>query len=32
MVQMFELTASEEEKTPDEYWDYVRERDRQDKP
>jgi hypothetical protein len=31
MVQMFEMSASEEEKTPKEYWDYVRERDRQEK-
>ena len=31
IVQMFEMTASEEEKTPHEYWDYVRERDRQEK-
>jgi len=27
MVQIFEMTAIEDEKTPDEYWHYVRERD-----
>jgi hypothetical protein len=31
LVQIFELTASEGERTPSEYWDYVRERDRQEK-
>jgi len=27
VIQIFELTASEKERTPDEYWDYVKERD-----
>ena len=31
MVQIFEMTATENEKTPNEYWDYVRERDRKEK-
>jgi len=29
MVQLFEMTAIEDDKTSDEYWDYVRERDNQ---
>jgi len=31
IVQIFEMTATEKEKTPSEYWDYVRERDRRGK-
>jgi hypothetical protein len=31
IVQMFEMTATENEKTPSKYWDYVRERDRNKK-
>lgn len=30
MVQIFEMTATEKEKTPGEYWDYVRKRDQQE--
>ena len=29
MVHMFEMTAIEDDKSPDYYWDYVRERDKQ---
>ena len=29
MVHIFEMTTVENEKNPDEYWDYVRERDNQ---
>ncbi|MGA3192833.1 MAG: hypothetical protein ABSD73_10040 [Candidatus Bathyarchaeia archaeon] len=28
IVQIFEMTATENERIPSEYWDYVRERDR----
>jgi hypothetical protein len=31
MVQIFGMTAKEGRKTPSEYWDYVRERDRRKK-
>jgi hypothetical protein len=31
MVQIFELNATEKEKNPEEYWDYVRERDNEEK-
>jgi len=31
MVQIFEMTATEKKRTPSEYWDYVRERDRNEK-
>ncbi len=31
LAQIFEMTAAEKEKTPTEYWDYVRERDRQER-
>jgi hypothetical protein len=31
MIQIFEMTAREKEKTPKEYWDYVRKRDQQEK-
>jgi hypothetical protein len=31
IVQIFEMTATENEKRPSEYWDYVRERDRRKK-
>jgi hypothetical protein len=31
IVQIFEMTATENEKTPNEYWDYVREADRRAK-
>jgi len=31
MAQIFEMTATENEKIPSEYWDYVRERDRDKK-
>jgi hypothetical protein len=31
MVEIFELKASEKEKNPDEYWDYVREMDEENK-
>jgi len=31
MVQIFGMTATEEEKIPSEYWDYVKERDRNKK-
>jgi len=29
MLQIFEMTAIESEKNPEEYWDYVKERDKQ---
>jgi hypothetical protein len=31
IVQIFEMTATENERIPSEYWDYVRERDRRKK-
>ena len=31
MVEIFELKASEKEKNPGEYWDYVREMDEENK-
>jgi len=29
LVEIFEMTALDDDKTPDEYWDYVREKDNQ---
>jgi len=31
MVQIFEITAAENEKTPSEYWNYVKEKDQTEK-